>query len=485
MSDQQVVNTNTRLPLEVLFTVIRYAVHALPVDEILALRAVNKYFACEADKEIYQMINTRPGTWNLLSHPLRCKYLTGKLGPGQKACHLTIIMDDLEKMNKSEDKDATRTKLLEGIAHAKCNIRSLTSRKRAGINNRWTRSWKHEPVRSVYYILLACSAVYRGDAAELRRVVEESDWDVALMRVDGFKRLGVSMVRLAIERGNKDVLDVLIDFAKRIPAKEVESIVDNIIKSIVGFEKPDLRGEFCQTLSTFLRNKSSDYMFFTSALRRGDVGTIDEYLSRDDFDPAFVPRSGCSANPVVTAMACGKKWYRAALMKTLLDRGFSPNAAHPERNPLKRALEENDLDVISVLLDHGADLPRFDTARVPINGRRWDVVLHAAVILGNSELVEMLLSKGVVPTFEISPGWKFRVEIIDGEKAPLTDILMQVHPMPPVRKELIRESLEKGWFPMYDCRRVQSQIQIVTGVRGAVSNEEILEAMVTYRVVQI
>ncbi|KAL4779854.1 hypothetical protein BJX76DRAFT_361405 [Aspergillus varians] len=540
MPEQQYDNPRRHLPLEIIFTIARSAAHELPVKDALALRQLNKNFCKEVETTLCGAIDGRPSIWKSLPHLLKCRYLDRKLRETQEDCFLTIFMGEMLRLNETEATETMRTKLIEAIALGHYNIEDLTTDERIMTDNDWRLYWASEPILDDLHILLACSAVLRGDVGELRRIlpnckrllsvrfglsilevaaqIGSAEVVTALIPVTGVEELhdrgfrntplghalwytdvyspfpanvrpGQSLVVIALKYNNADALDVWLDFLKRVSRQSVRVAVSKTIQAAEAAKGTELHQWFTSTLDSFMNTKTLNYFTFARAIRFRDIKTIDAMLSEDDFDPAFIPgderdERDKRCNILPRAMELHNKWYGFSLIRTLLRRGVSPIQSNPSDPwPLSIAVQTRNMELVSLILDYSDDGQSnpslFSSSSAPTP---W-TLLHAAVSVGDSEVVELILSRDIDPII-LQGRQKFRVQLAQGQQISLFDIVRELVPEHPRRPQWIQKLDNDGLLPNSLQPRL-GDLATLTGVIGLRDHQDLRRVPVTYRLVRV
>lgn len=443
-------------------------------------------------------------------------------------------------LDTTADKDTLRNKLIEGIAHGHYRLRYLLGPKVEMRSTPWLKSWSHGTLADDFNVLLACRAIHRQDVSEFQAIfpacnavygyrfqlsiLEEAAragsreiltillpytmtqelhasqtsrinhvyGNATRLRPEpvsggietGFTR---ALVPIAIASENRAALEVWFEALKRLPGHIFEATTVSIMKALTAepeISKTELSEWFWMSLSNTVTNKNIQHVTFVSAVEHNEIAVIDTVLADEDFDPCFVHLDKSGNLLLLVIKHCKNKWYRSSLVKALLERGVHPNTSRvSDPTPLYQAISEEDLDLVSILLDFGADI--YPTSpNSPIAGRRSQLLV-AAVLLGHSRLVKMLLDKGVSPYIKGNTSIH-RVQLINGPSSvSLWGILWQFCGSNTLRRQEYDERVRAGAIPLNYWTPGQLHALAYSGVHGPTADKDVYESRVSYRLLEV
>lgn len=443
-------------------------------------------------------------------------------------------------LETTADRATLTNKLIEGIAHGHYRLRYLLGPKAEMRSTPWLKSWSHGTLADDFHVLLACRAIHRQDASEFQAIfpacnaiygyrfqlsiLEEAARSgnreiVTILlpytmtqelhasqtsRINyvmgnatrlrhqpnhrgietGFTR---ALVPIAIKSENREALEVWFEALKKLPGQTFEATTVSIMKALMvepEAYRTKLSEWFWMSLSQTVTSKNIQHATFVSAIESNDIATIDSVLSDEDFDPCFVPPGKDGNLLLVVIRNCKNKWYRSSVVKALLERGVHPNTSKGnDPTPLHKAISEEDHDLASLLLDFGADVYP-GTSNSPIAGRRSQLLV-AAVLLGHSKIVKMLLDKGVSPYIKGSASIH-RVQLITGPSpGSLWGILWQYCGSNTLRRQEYDERVRAGAIPLNYWEAGQLHAAAYSGVNGLTSDKQVYETRVWYRLLEV
>lgn len=443
-------------------------------------------------------------------------------------------------LDTTADRDTLTNKLIEGIAHGHYRLRYLLGPMAEMRSTPWLKSWRHGTLQDDFNVVLACRAIHRQDFNEFQAIFP------ACKAVYGY-RFQLSILEEAAKSGNREIVTILLPYTmtqelhasqtnrinhvygnatrlrpapvsggiqtgftralvpiaiasenraplevwfealKQLPGQTFEATTVSIMKTLSADPescKTELSEWFWTALSDTVASKNMKYVTFVSAIESSEITTIDNVLADEDFDPCFVPNDKNGNLLLLVIKHCKSKWYRSGLVKALLERGVHPNTSREhDTTPLYQAISEEDLDLVSILLDHGADV--YPTSpNSPIAGRRSQLLV-AAVLLGHSKLVKMLLDKGVSPYIKGNTSIH-RVQLVSGPSTvSLWDILWQFCGSNTLRRQEYDKRVRAGAIPLHYWENGQLHASAYSGVNGPTADEEVYETRVSYSLLEV
>ncbi|KAL2862691.1 ankyrin repeat-containing domain protein [Aspergillus lucknowensis] len=463
-----------RVPQEIVCQILREMVEILPFQELFRARLVARIFADEIMTYLLQSARLEndgfgfrncqkavvPG-WGAFPHHLKLRYLRHKLQQHATApcifsnwIHGMLELDEAKDATGTERRDLLIEKLLYAVAGGRYHPAELFCADRVALFMEWY--WRQrgyesriewEPLSTTFQLLLACSAIKRGDADELDRLLRQGldstrysyrfglmPLDVAAKRGNGaivrtlikhdcplyyrFQHNWTSVLSVAARSGNKDGLGGWVEDFKSRSWNGMGYRLDRAIQSVARIGNVDML-EFllnqCDSHQQELRYKA-----LIEAVENGQGVVVDRLLDHGGFDPDFAA-GPCPKGPLLTALQCKQETQRLEMVKVLLERGADPNRVYPGASltPLQKALEMKDIATARLLVDYGANvnaksLPpscRYRRKRVP-------PLLLVAAKLQNGPLIRLLLDRGINPIF----AWRGKKYHVQTQEEPIRQV---------------------------------------------------------------
>ncbi|KAL4902032.1 hypothetical protein BDW74DRAFT_181189 [Aspergillus multicolor] len=307
----------------------------------------------------------------------------------------------------------------------------------------WKPLWCMESTDETLRTLLAVHAVKHADVIGLSRVLARCT------KGDTFYsgRFGIDVFNIALKSGNTEVAKELLPFVtpqifptvypddgERLTLQRRHELRWDTFILAVWFMFADAAseqdGRF--TLRNALQNAASSNRAdkydckevltgaFNSAVISGSANSATCIISSDGFDVNLSrsrvvswrfnydlvfedTRYGTPLGKVLRSSKTrwGGEGERLQVIKVLLDHVASPNLTKYQLSPFSVALNDNDLQVISLLLDHGAGIFPNTPLAPPKDNEQIKLVLYAAIVFGYSAIVKILVDSSVDPTFHI------------------------------------------------------------------------------------
>ncbi|KAJ5689394.1 hypothetical protein N7462_003786 [Penicillium macrosclerotiorum] len=309
-----------------------------------------------------------------------------------------------------------------------------------------------EPFERTLCIVLATSAVIRGDCTELQKLLDEYDeprkvmgqvrhdtiltWksdrfgsicplDIAAKRgsVDVTKLLiandcplsysrkywnwrGTDVVYVAARAGNREGLKVWMQHLKEHALKgQVYAAVRGALRigkmDIVNFMEEEYGQEFDKREMLF--------EIFIEGITSGRLDIVHESLERGGFDVGMKTEQ-CPHGALFTALANSWLAQRQAIVKLLLASGADPNEVHSttKQLPLHIAVKQGDVGLAQLLVEHGADIQA--ASLIPVNKKGKMPLVHSAAMDKSASMVHFLITRGLASSY----AWQDKIWEVTG-----------------------------------------------------------------------
>ncbi|KAL3450056.1 hypothetical protein BJX65DRAFT_271280 [Aspergillus insuetus] len=445
-----------RVPIEILRLILRHMVDVLPVRQLLRARIVSYVFATE----LRPLIQYSPhfedndlvySRWS--EFPYKRTFIQSKLDQHATApCHFSGVVQDILAHHSiaslsRKDKDDLILALIDTAMWSSIQPKDLLSKSpRAGFKNLHSKKrnsfifqdWDavsytaYESLESTISIARATSAIVRGDAAELDRLLNLAGGVDPLTRHS--YRLELSALDVAAQLGSKGVISVLIDH--RCPleivvpgsvtnAVRVAATHNNLDAIRSWLERPSCEftydgrihtstwKEAWRALRSTTHNteslaalipayEGSDALpdILCHAVRCGELETVRWCLARDDAR-VFSSEPGRKGPLWLAIQDCAEKTTRYTILNLLLEYGFNPNELRADvqnsKTLLHAAIKEQAVESARLLVQYGADVNANAHGRHPLPKGEYKGKNRSpfAVALEQSpDIARMLLANG-------------------------------------------------------------------------------------------
>ncbi|RDW68727.1 ankyrin repeat domain-containing protein [Aspergillus mulundensis] len=527
-------------PREIFNEIIWHFVESSDTKDALALRQVCYAFKNETTKLICSRLVNEPDfyktVWRHFSVEMKTRVLDElRTGLAYPATIYRGTMQEMLKLVQPDDREATALKLVEAIAHSDWRREginallvsralvdtetNLAPRTRAHMHP-WLKISQDEPADVTLRTLLAFHALRRQNVTEFAGVLanctKRDVFRTDLFGIDLFNTaLTTGSIEIAnellrfmtpgrlrdldpdysgwnheaiIRKGNTSILGVFLMFAEAASEECGKSALYTAFKDAAALSKPDMAQWILDHCNVDKYDRKALLTEgFNAAIMAKSVIFAKFIITCDGFDVNQVG-DGLYDSPLGKVLRLtSRRWQPGQciqLVKLLLDRGANPNVTKQKETPLSLAISANDLDAISLLLDHGAGIVPNAPPKPPKDNLEFYLVLYTAVLFGNSGVVKLLLEKGVSPVVQTSSTGKgFRVELLPSET---TVSFLEVWT---IGDFLERKEISIRNMP-WNCEDEQrlTTLRLMTGVRDkyglrkAFNTERIRDARVRYTV---
>jgi ankyrin repeat protein len=374
--------------------------------------------------------------------------------PGEFSHHVNVVIDGCpETLNTETSRDVFIGKVIDCMrweVRAPGGIRSMLmtrpdSYQYWDTRTRYTAGNLNTPHEDMCLVLV-CSAIIRGAAAELDQLLSDPRNSSVLPLLDRWSaRFDILGICLAAQHGTKEVIKVLIKHgARRVHRVGSPGLYPIAFAARYGnklaieawIEDPDaprLDRDLETAMRVVLQKRDLDTVQFLVekhpgrggpkrakflyeacilAIQYGQVDIVRHFLDRGGFDLHLRTDRFQLGLLMTTFFECGQGFIYP-IVRLLLEHGIDPNHVPPEPSrseasgtPLQRACIMGNVEVVEALIEYGADL---NANSIGKHGR-WNGVCsppplwHATRNSNGGEIVRILLDNGANPLFRLR--WK-------------------------------------------------------------------------------
>ncbi|RAK97236.1 ankyrin repeat domain-containing protein [Aspergillus ibericus CBS 121593] len=436
-----------RFPIEILRQIIQSAVDLVPIRDLFQARLVNTFF----DEEIITFFLDSPrleeeafcfptscrtnkaikGRWTEFPDRLKRLYLYRKIQKHPRSrcaftCWVQEVLDhQLGTTPEVEQKDEWIAKLVDVTISGHYEPANLFSPDRCEWWMKRVRAMFQDSMVQSIPILLACSAIKRGDCAELQTALQNG---LQMQRL--CVRFGVITLDVAARKGNKEIARTLVEHkcpmwydvnwntchvvpvaavAQNKEALEVwiEHLYQTHPSSAVpawncaeAMEKLARRGLI--EMMEFMMERYPATLHdrigaLSAAIDSGQCAAAQWLLAR--LDAPLPPDRGRWL--LTSSLKCCPRAKRTRMVQLLLEHGVDPNGDARFQTPLDVAVAAGDVSIATMLVQYGANFNQ----RLPPGSRLMKPSpLMLAVRQRSAPLIRMLLENEADRTYT----WKRR-----------------------------------------------------------------------------